>query len=124
MSMEELLLGTLGEVANGLLGDAILEVGVNPAKGELLTLGFTGFAEHTVSKATIVAMVVLNAHAVLGGKLLEGMFCINGLGGGQVAHHEVVDKLEAGVVVHEDSCIPVAGLAECSFCLPVKSWLR
>jgi hypothetical protein len=123
MSMEELLLGTLGEVANGSLGDVILEVGVNPAKGELLTLGFAGFAEHTVSKATIVAMVVLNAHAVLGGKLFEGMFCVDGLGGGQVACHEV-DKLEAGVVVHEDSCIPVAGLGECSFCLPVKSWLR
>ena len=119
MSMEELLLGTLGEVANGSLGDAILEVGVNPAKGELLTLSFTGFAEHTVSEATIVAMVVLNAHAVLGSKSFEGMFCVDGLGGSQVARHEV-EELEAGVVVHEDSRIPVAGLGECSFCLPVK----
>jgi len=70
--VQELLASALGEVANGSLSDAILEVSIDPTKGELLALGFACLTEETVSEASVVAVVVGNANAVFGGKALEG----------------------------------------------------
>jgi hypothetical protein len=72
--MEQLLASTLGEVADRALGDAILEVGIDAAEGELLSCIVAGLLEGVVVEAPIVAVVVLDPHAVLGSEGLEGAF--------------------------------------------------
>ena len=109
--MQELLASTLGEAANGLLGDVILEVSVDPTKGELLTLGFACLTEETVGKASVVAVVVGDANAVFGGEALEGALCVNSFLAGEVACHQI-NELEAGIMIHKNGCIPTAGLGE------------
>jgi hypothetical protein len=74
--MEELFSSTLGEVSDGLLRDAILKVGIDPAKGDLLALAFAGFAEHTVCELTVVAVVMLHLHPVLSGNHLNARFAL------------------------------------------------
>jgi hypothetical protein len=117
--MEELFLSALGEVLDGLLRDAILEVGIDPAKGELLALAFAGFAEHTVRELTVVAVVMLHLHPVLSGKLFKCKLCIDGLGRGKVACHKV-NKLETQIVVDKYCCVLVACLGKHALCLGVK----
>ncbi len=56
------------------LGDAILEVGIDAAKGELLSCVVAGLLEGVVVEAPVVAVVVLDPHAVLGSEGLEGAF--------------------------------------------------
>ncbi len=56
--MEQLLPCTFGEVSDGLLGDAILEVGIYPTEGELLPCFMTCLLEGVVMEASIVAMIV------------------------------------------------------------------
>ncbi len=70
--MEQLLASTLGEVADRALGDAILEVGIDAAEGELLSCIVAGLLEGVVVEVPIVAVVMLDPHAMLGGKGLEG----------------------------------------------------
>ncbi len=65
--MEQLL-------ADGALGDAILEVGIDTAEGELLLCIVAGLLEGVVVEAPVVAVVMLDPRAVLGGKGLEGPF--------------------------------------------------
>jgi hypothetical protein len=69
----------LGEVTDGSLGDAILKGCVYATESKLLVLFMTGLFERVVGKSPIVAMVMLNLYAVLGGKGLEGAFGGNGL---------------------------------------------
>ena len=57
--VEQLLASAFGEVADGALGDAILEVGIDAAEGELLSCVVAGLLEGVVEEATIVAVVVL-----------------------------------------------------------------
>jgi hypothetical protein len=87
--MEELLPCPLREVADGLLSDAILEVGIGPAEGKLLLLCLTCRAKFVVRKAAIVAMVVLDLHAVLGGKAFKSALGIEGLQEGKIACHQI-----------------------------------
>ncbi len=75
-----------------------------------------------VGKAAVVAMVVLDLHAMLSCKLFEGTFCIDGLFRGEVSHHDV-DKLQAGVVVDEDGGVAESGFGECPLCLAIEAWL-
>jgi hypothetical protein len=56
--MEQLLPCTFGEVLDGLLGDAILEVGIYPTEGELLPCFMACLLEGVVMEASIVAMIV------------------------------------------------------------------
>ena len=72
--MEQLLACALGEIADGALGDAILEVGIDAAEGELLPGVVAGLLEGVVVEAPVVAVVVLYPHAVLSGKCLKGAF--------------------------------------------------
>ncbi len=72
--MEELLLCTLSEVPDGLFGNAILEVSIDPTEGETLSLCNAAVLEGIVCKLFVVAMVVEDADAVLLGKVLEGLF--------------------------------------------------
>ncbi len=55
---------------DGLLGDAILEVGIDPAEGELLLLRFTCRAKLVVCEAAVVAV---------GGKAFKSKLGIKGL---------------------------------------------
>ena len=43
--VEQLLVSALGEVTDGALGDAILEVGIDAAEGELLSCVVAGLLE-------------------------------------------------------------------------------
>jgi hypothetical protein len=51
--MEQLLASTFGEVVDGALGDAILEVGIDAAEGELLLHIVAGLVEDVVKEATL-----------------------------------------------------------------------
>ncbi len=63
-----------GEVADGALGNAILEVGVLAAEGELLVRIVACLFEGVVGKLPIVAVVVVDSDAMLGSEGLEGAF--------------------------------------------------
>ncbi len=78
-SVKQLLMPALQEVADGLLGDAILKVCVYATEGKLLVLFVTGLFERVVGKLPIVAMVMLNFYAVLGSKGLKGALGCDGL---------------------------------------------
>jgi hypothetical protein len=109
--MEELLPRTLPEISDGFLCNAILEVGIDPTEGELLSFGTAAVLEGVVCKTSVVAVVVEDADAVLFGEVLKGSLGIHGFLGGEL-HHQM-DVLEPGVVVHEDGGHCVALLGEC-----------
>ncbi len=109
--MEELLLRTLLEISDGFLCNAVLEVGIDPTEGELLSFGAAIVLEGIVYKMSIVAVVVEDADAVLFGEVLKGSLGIHGFLGGEL-HHQM-DVLEPGVVVHEDGGRCVVLLSEC-----------
>jgi hypothetical protein len=90
--VEELFLGTLSEVPNGFLCNAILEVGVDPTEGEPLPFGTAAFLEGVVCKLSIVAVVVEYVYAMLLGEMFKGLFGFHGLFRGKFGHE--VDILE------------------------------
>jgi hypothetical protein len=73
--VQELLSGALGEVPNCTFGDPILEMGVDPAKGESLVALLTCLSKIIFRKTTIVAMVMLYCNAVFSSVLLKCIFC-------------------------------------------------
>ncbi len=79
--MKQLLMRTLQEVADGLLGNAILNVCVYATEGKLLALFVAGSFERVIGKLPVVAMVMLNFYAILGGEGLKGVFGSDGLDG-------------------------------------------
>jgi hypothetical protein len=79
--MQELLLGALQEVPDGTLGNSILGMRIDPAEGELLLVLLACLLECIVRKSTIVAMVVFDGYAVLGGELLKCFLCFIVLSG-------------------------------------------
>ncbi len=109
--IKELLPRTLPEISDGFLCNAILEVGINPTEGELLSFGAAAVLEGVVCKTSVVAVVVEDADAVLFGEVLEGSLGIHGFLGGELCHQ--MDVLEPGVVVHKDGGRCVALLGEC-----------
>ncbi len=73
--MEQLLASALGEVVDGVLGNAVLEAGIGATEGELLScIVAAGLLEGVVVEVLVVAVVVLDPHAVLGSEGLEGTF--------------------------------------------------
>ncbi len=79
--MEQLLASAFGEVADGALGDAILEVCIDAAEGELLLRVVAGLLEGVVKEVPVVAVVVLDLHTMFGGEVLKGAFGCYGLFG-------------------------------------------
>ncbi len=77
-SMQQLLVCALREIADGALGNAILEVSVYATEGELLARIVARLLEHIVRELTVVAVIMLNFYAVLGGEGLKGVFGGNG----------------------------------------------
>jgi hypothetical protein len=73
--MQELLSGALEEVLNRMLGNPILEMGVDPAKGELLAALLTCLSKIIVRKMTIIAMVMFDCDTMFSSKLLKRLFC-------------------------------------------------
>ncbi len=71
-NVEQLLAHALREVADGALGNATLEVSVYATEDELLALLVASLLECIVRKPIIVAVIMLNFFAMLGGKGLEG----------------------------------------------------
>jgi hypothetical protein len=69
--VQQLLAGTVGEVADGAFCYSILEMGFDAAEDELLIALLAGLPEGVVGKAAIVAIVVADDDTMLGGKLLE-----------------------------------------------------
>ena len=69
------------EVADGALGDAILEVGIDATEGELLSRVVAGLLESVVVETPVGAMVMVDSYVVLGGEGLEGAFGLDSLRG-------------------------------------------
>jgi hypothetical protein len=84
--MEELFLRTLSEITDGFLGNAIMEVGVDPTEGELLPFGTATVLEGVVCKSSVVTVVVEYLYAVLLGKVFKSLFGFHGLLGGKLGH--------------------------------------
>jgi hypothetical protein len=78
-SVQQLLACALREIADGALGDAILAMGVYATEGELLACFMACMLERIVRESTVVAVIMLNFYAMLGGKGLKGMFGGDGL---------------------------------------------
>ncbi len=72
--VEQLLACALREIVDRVLGDAILEVGIDSAEGELLSRVVAGLLEGVAVEVPVVAVVVEDLHAVLVGKCLESVF--------------------------------------------------
>ncbi len=91
--MQELFPSYLGDISDGSLSQAILEVGIDPTVGEsLLPLGAM-VDERIVVKASIVSMVVINGDKMVGGELFKSLLCLDCFIAGHVCHH--VDVVEA-----------------------------
>ena len=100
----------------------ILKMGVHAAKGELLSRVLTCLFEGVVHKSPIVAMIVLNFHAVVSGKLLEGMLGFDCFGGTLILHQ--MYESQVGEMVNEDGSAVVTAIGKFSFELRVKTNLR
>ena len=72
--VEQLIVCALREIADRALGNAILEVGIDAAEGELLSRIVAGLSEGIVLETPVIAVFVEDFHAVLGGECLEGAF--------------------------------------------------
>jgi hypothetical protein len=81
VSVQQLLVRAFQEIADGALGDTILEMGVHATEGEFLARFVARLLERIVRELTVVAVIMLNFYAVLGSKGLKGMFGSNGFGG-------------------------------------------
>ncbi len=77
-SIHQLLACALRAIADGALGDVILEVSVYATEGEFLACFVACLFEHIIGESTVVAVIMLNLYAVLGGKGLKGAFDGNG----------------------------------------------
>ncbi len=84
--MEKLLPHALAEIADSLLCNAILEVGINTTKGKLLSFSAATVLEGVVHKASIVAVVVEDADDMLLSKVLKCTLSIHCLFRGKLGH--------------------------------------
>ncbi len=69
--MQQLLSRALAEVADCVLGDFILEVGIHATEGETLMTVVACLTEGIVGETSIITVVVLDAYTVLSGKGLK-----------------------------------------------------
>ena len=83
--VQQLLACAFGEVAYGVLGDAILKVCVYATEGKLLARVVTCFLEGVVGELPIVTVVVVDFGIVFGSKGLKGAF------GGDGFDRQVID---------------------------------
>jgi hypothetical protein len=103
----------LGNVADGALGNAILEVGVYATEGKMLACVVACLLEGIVGEVPIVAVVVLDSNSMLGSEGLEGTFGSDGFD--QRVIDLGVDVSQATVVVDEDGSAAIALLGKFAF---------
>ncbi len=99
--VEQLLPCTFREVPDGLLGNAVLKVGIDPTEAELLPCVVACLLERVVVETSIVTVIMDDPDYMFCSILLKGKFggkCFVGL----VVKLEV-DKLEAAIVIDKDS---------------------
>ncbi len=120
--MEQLLPCTFQEVPDGLLGNDILKMGIDPTYGELLPCVMACLSEGVVMKASIVAVIMEDLDSIFCSILFKGKLgskCFAGL----VVEFEV-DKLEAVEVVDKDGGTLVALYGKFAFQLCIKTYFR
>jgi hypothetical protein len=74
VSVQQLLVRAVQEIADGALGNAILEMNIHATEGESLSCIMTGLLEGIVKESPFVTVLVLNPCIVLNGEALEGTF--------------------------------------------------
>jgi hypothetical protein len=97
-------------------------MGIYSAKGEFLSRFLAPADEGGVCKAPIIAVVMGDLDAVLGGETLERALGIDGLRWCRIQCHQV-DILKAGEMVHKNGGVLVAHLGEASLCLAIETRL-
>ncbi len=95
-----MLPSALADIANCTLGDAILEMDFHSVEGKTLVAFVACLLEGVVVKSSVVAVIMLDANAVLGGKGLECSLGGDDLDGGVI--NLEMDELLTRVVVHKD----------------------
>ncbi len=120
--MQQLLACALREVADCVLGNPILEMGVHATKGELLAALLARLLEGVVRKSSVVAVIMQNFYAVFGSKLFERVLGLEGLLGGKIKHE--MNESEAQEVVHKDGGAGVSLFGKFSFQLREETHLR
>ncbi len=120
--VEQLLLCAFREVPDGLLGDAILKVGIDPTENELLPCLVACLLEGVVMEAAIVAVIMEDLDSMFCSILLKGELggeCFIGL----VVELEV-GLMEVAEVVNKDSGVLVALLGKYAFQLCMKTYFH
>ncbi len=105
-----------------MLGDAILKVGIDSTKGELLPCIMACLSEGDGVEASVVAMIVWDLDSVFCSVLFKGKLggkCFVGL----IVELEV-DKTEAAEVVEKNGGALVALLGKFAFQLCIKTYFR
>jgi hypothetical protein len=120
--MQELLPRILPEISDGFLCNAILEVGIDPTEGELLSFCTAAVLEGIVCESSVVAVVVEDADAMLLGEVFKGLLGFHGFLGGKLGHQ--MNVLEPGVVVHKDGGHRLVLLGECPLQLSNEAHLH
>ncbi len=85
-SMQQLLARALEKVADRAFGYPILEMGIDPAEGESLLCVLAGLHERAVLESAVVAVIVCDLYAVVGGELFEGAFGFDCFVGRRILH--------------------------------------
>ena len=76
--MEQLLSSAFSDVSDGSFCQSVLEVGIDPAIGELLLPLGTVVDEGVVGEAAIVGVIMLDVDKMVGGELFECEFGLDG----------------------------------------------
>ncbi len=120
--LEQLLPCAFQEVPDGLLGNALLKVGIDPTEGELLPCVLARLLEGVGMEASIVAVIMKDLDSMFYSLLFKcelGSKCFVGL----VIKLEV-DKVEVAAVVDEDGGALIALLGKFAFELCIKTYFR
>lgn len=117
--MQKLLSCTFLQVSDGLLCDAILEMGIDTAVADRLLALLAMACEGIVVKAAIIAVVVLDRNTVLQCYVLGGLLGSNGLCRGEIMHQKYL--AEAGKMINKNGGSSVALNGKFSFHLGNES---
>ena len=120
--VQELLARAVRQVANRAFRDPILEMGVHAAQSKSLSRSLACLFEGVVLESAIVAVVMRNFDAVVGGELLEGALGLDCFVGSKILHQ--MYEAQSGIMVHEDGGAFVAAIGEFACHLREKSHLR
>ena len=104
--MQQLLSCGFCKIPNCSLCNAILEVGVDAAKGKCLLWLFCMLYECLVGKTAVVAMIMVNSDATLTWKLFVCLFCLERLCRRLVFHE--IDITQSWKMINNDGAVSVS----------------